>query len=303
MAALVRPELCRDRRGLEHDHQREQAEARHHVDHAPEAGGDLGLAIPYFFGLVALIDRIPKDFEKRNTILAWFGGVTLFFITLVFPIQFDHEWLTVSWALEGVALIWLFHKIPHPGLRGVGVALLLVTFARLALNPAVLSYHERSTVPIFNWFLYVYGIAIVCLMIAGRLLAPPRNEVMKTNVPPVLFSLGTILAFLLMNIEIADVFSNGPTLTFQFSGDFARGMTYSIAWALFALGLLIIGIWKRLQPVRLSAMGLLGVTLVKLFFFDLSQLDQLYRIGAFIGVAIVLIISSALYQKWIVRNP
>jgi len=42
--------------------------------------------------------------------------------------------------------------------------------------------------------------------------------------------------------------------------------------------------------------------LLKLFFFDLSRLNQLYRIGAFIGVAIVLIVASALYQRWVVRQ-
>jgi hypothetical protein len=31
-----------------------------------------------------------------------------------------------------------------------------------------------------------------------------------------------VLAFLLLNIEIADYFAEGPTLTFQFSGNFAR---------------------------------------------------------------------------------
>ena len=54
--------------------------------------------------------------------------------------------------------------------------------------------------------------------------------------PPLLGSLGALLVFLLLNIEIADYFSIGPTLTFSFSGNFARDMTYSIAWALFASG-------------------------------------------------------------------
>jgi uncharacterized membrane protein len=40
------------------------------------------------------------------------------------------------------------------------------------------------------------------------------------------------------------------------------------------------------------------VTLVKLFFHDLAQLGQLYRIGAFIGVAIVAMLASFAYQKF-----
>ncbi|MBN2321030.1 MAG: DUF2339 domain-containing protein [Acidobacteria bacterium] len=260
------------------------------------------MAIPFFFGLAKLVEWIPKGAPKRDSILAWFGGSTLFFITLIFPVQFDHQWLTIGWALEGAALIWLFHKIPHPGLRGLGVVLLIGTFLRLGMNPAILLDYPQSSYPIFNWYLYTYGIAIFCLMSAGRLLAPPRNRIMQFHAPPVLYSLGTILAFILMNIEIADLFSTGVSLKFQFSGDLARGMTYSIAWALFALGLIVAGIRKQLRPVRLAAIGLIGVTLVKLFFFDLSRLDQLYRIGAFIGVAVVLIAASALYQKWVVRR-
>ena len=80
-----------------------------------------------------------------------------------------------------------------------------------------------------------------------------------------------MLAFLLVNIEIADYFSAlGSTLTFQFSGDFARDMTYSIAWAVFALVLLVVGIAKRVRTTRYAGLGLLGVTILKLFFHDLA---------------------------------
>jgi uncharacterized membrane protein len=260
------------------------------------------MAVPFFFGLANLVGWIPGNARKRDSILAWFGGSTLFFITLIFPVQFDHQWLTIGWALEGAALIWLFHKIPHPGLRGLGVALLLGTFLRLGLNPSILFDYPAGGYPLFNWYLYTYGIAIFCLLAGARLLAPPRNRILQFNVPPVLYALGTILAFILMNVEIADLFSTGVSLKLQFSGDLARGMTYSIAWALFALGLIVIGIRKQLRSVRFAAIGLIGVTLIKLFFFDLSQLDQLYRIGAFVGVAVVLISASAIYQKWVVRR-
>jgi uncharacterized membrane protein len=88
-------------------------------------------------------------------------------------------------------------------------------------------------------------------------------------------------------------------LTFQFSGNFARDMSYSIAWALFALLMLIVGIRKQIAPVRYASLGLLGLTIVKLFFHDLSQLDQLYRISAFVVVAIVAMVASFLYQRFL----
>jgi hypothetical protein len=256
-------------------------------------------AVPGLLSLAVVLRKIPAGEKARVTQLAWFGGVALFFITLIFPIQFDRQWITLGWALEGAALLWLFHRVPHPGLRLAGVGLLVVAFVRLALNPAVLAYHPRAATPIFNWYLYAYGVVTVSLFAGARLLAPPRHKVLKSNAPPILNGLGTVLAFLLLNIEIADYFSApGSALTFQFGGNFAREMTYSIAWALFALALLVAGIVKKTPATRYAAVGLLCVTLLKLFFHDLAQLNQLYRIGAFIGVAVVAMLASFAYQKF-----
>jgi len=256
-------------------------------------------AIPPLLSLVVVLKKVPAVNPARMTQLAWFGGVALFFITLIFPIQFDRQWITIGWALEGAALLWLFHRVPHPGLRLTGVGLLVAAFVRLALNRAVFDYHLRSATPILNWYLYTYGIVTVCLFAGARLLAPPRNLILQSNAPPILAGLGTVLAFLLLNIEIADFFSPaGSTLTFQFSGDFARDMTYSIAWALFALVLLVVGIAKKIPASRYAAIGLLCVTLVKLFFRDLAHLEQLYRIGAFIGVAVIAMLASFAYQRF-----
>lgn len=260
-------------------------------------------ALPPLLSLVVVLKKTPASSPGRMTQLAWFGGVGLFFITLIFPIQFDRQWITIGWALEGAALLWLFHRVPHPGLRLAGVGLLVAAFVRLALNPAVLDYHPRAATPIFNWYLYAYGVVTVCLFAGAWLLAPPRHEVLRTNAPPILIGLGTVLAFLLVNIEIADYFSEpGTTLTFQFSGNFARDMTYSIAWAVFALVLLVAGIMRHARASRYAGLALLGVTILKLFFHDLARLDQLYRIGAFVAVAVIAMLASFAYQRFYAAN-
>jgi uncharacterized membrane protein len=256
--------------------------------------------VPYAIATVFLVRKRQAAPASGDARLAWQAGAALFFITLIFPIQFDREWITLGWALEGLALIWLFRVVPHRGLRYVGVGLLCFAFVRLALNPAVLEYHRRSATPIWNWYLYAYGITIACLFVGGWLFRPPRDSAFERTSPTLLYSLGAILTFLLLNIEIADYFSIGPTLTFSFTGNFARDMTYSIAWALFAFALLLIGMRQRTGWVRYSGVALLVVTLAKLFLHDLSSLNQLYRIGAFIGVAIILIVASFVYQRFLV---
>lgn len=258
--------------------------------------------LPPLFGLITLLRSIPSNATFRLNRLAWFGAATLFFITLIFPLQFSDQphWTTISWALEGAALFWLFHRIPHPGLRLTGVALLVAVFVRLILNPAVLHYAERSSTPIFNWILLTYGVAALCCFAGLRLLAPPRDRVLGFPAPALLGTLGTILAFALVNLEIADYFTaeNSWIRLEFFSGGFARGMSYTIAWALFALVLLIVGLARSLKAARYAAIALLGVACAKLILHDLDHLDQIYRIAAFFVVAVVAIAYSFLYQRF-----
>ncbi len=255
--------------------------------------------IPAAVAVGALLKLYRANPATGDSRLAWQGGALLFFVSFIFPLQFDREWITLGWALEGVALLWLFGRLPHRGLRLVAVALLAAAFARLALNPAVFEYHKRSGTRIWNWYLYAYGITSLCLLAGARIFGNPRPTIGERLAPAFLGSLGALLVFLLLNIEIADYFSIGPTLTFSFSGNFARDMTYSIAWALFALGLIIVGMRIKQKAARYAGVGLLGITLAKLFLHDLSDLNELYRIGAFVGVAVILIAASFIYQRFL----
>jgi len=256
-------------------------------------------AVPAFLGLARLQRTLPVESPVRLHHLAWFAGAGLLGVTLIFPVQFERQWITLGWALEGVALCWLFHRLAHPGLRATGVALLLIAFARLALNPAILVAYGPSGRPILNWFLYTYGLVSVALFAAARLLAPPRERVFGSNASAVLYTLGTVLVFLLVNLEIADYFSPGGRLAFEFSGNFARDLAYTIAWALFAFGLIVTGVWKRVRGARYSGLALLGVVVLKLFLHDLANLSQLYRIIAFAAFAVIALAASMLYQRFL----
>ena len=261
--------------------------------------------VPAILSLLGIIRGVKPEGAAHNAQLAWFGGTVLLFITLIFPIQFDHQWLTLSWALEGAALIWLFLRVPHQSLRVTGLVLLVVAFAMLTLNPSVLSYHPRGATPIFNWYLYTYGIAAAAMFLGARWLKEPNHKLGEINARGVLWACGGVLLFWLLNIEIADYFTPAESrfTSIEFSGNnLGRDMAYSIAWGLFALTLLIVGFWVNARGVRYAGIGLLVVSLLKVFFHDLSSLDSIYRIAALIGVAIIALAASFLYQRYFDRT-
>jgi hypothetical protein len=253
----------------------------------------LGLPV---LGLFLWMRQRTSEPEQLQHFTGIYGASLLFFITLIFPIQFDRQWLTLSWAFEGAALIWLNRRAPAKWLVVLGSALLVIAFSRLAVNPLVFKYYERGTVPLLNWYLYSYGLVAALLFLAARLITKSEYT---AQLKGAFCAMGTVLLFLLINIEIADLFAQGAYLTFEFNRNFARDMTYSIAWSLFALALIIIGVKREAPVVRYAGLALMGVTLIKLFLHDLTQLDALFRIGAFIGVAIILIFASWMYQRFL----
>ena len=72
----------------------------------------------------------------------------------------------------------------------------------------------------------------------------------------------------------------------------------SILWGCYALLLIVIGISKKKKHLRISAIILFAVTLVKLFFYDISYLDTISKTIVFVSLGILLLVISFLYNKY-----
>ncbi|MFT4779386.1 MAG: putative membrane protein [Flavobacteriales bacterium] len=72
----------------------------------------------------------------------------------------------------------------------------------------------------------------------------------------------------------------------------------SILWGVYSLFVIVLGIWKRKQYLRIAAMALFGITLLKLFFYDIAHLDTLAKTIVFISLGSLLLIISFLYNKF-----
>lgn len=72
----------------------------------------------------------------------------------------------------------------------------------------------------------------------------------------------------------------------------------SILWGVYALLLIALGIWKKKKHLRIGAITLFGVTLMKLFFYDISDLDTIAKTIVFVSLGVLLLIISFLYNKY-----
>jgi hypothetical protein len=72
----------------------------------------------------------------------------------------------------------------------------------------------------------------------------------------------------------------------------------SILWGIYALLLIIMGIAKKKKHLRIAAIILFTVTLVKLFIYDMAHLETIAKTIVFVSLGILLLIISFLYNKY-----
>jgi uncharacterized membrane protein len=77
----------------------------------------------------------------------------------------------------------------------------------------------------------------------------------------------------------------------------AKQVALSVLWGVIGLGAVVVGFAKHVRPLRYAALGLLGVTLVKILFVDLAQVRPVYRILSFLAVGGLLLCVSFVYHR------
>jgi uncharacterized membrane protein len=256
-------------------------------------------------GLLRNLLRLQPAGERDIGRLALVAGAALAFVTVAIPVQLRHQWITIGWALEGAALAWLYRRIPHRGLFYGSTALLLAVFVRLAVNPEILLYEPRGDLRILNWYLYTYLVCAVSMFVAAWWLSATSDKLLARlpRLSVLLPAAGVILLFLLLNIEIADFYSIGPTIVFRFGSTVSQDLTYTIGWLAFGLLLLVAGIYTKSRAARITAVALIAITTLKCFVYDLRSLRGLYLVGSLTGLALSLVLVSIALKKYVLSKP
>jgi uncharacterized membrane protein len=142
----------------------------------------------------------------------------------------------------------------------------------------------------FNMILLGYGLpavlAIVLAMSARTTRPLPYRVVAAIT--------AVTLALFYITLQTRRLF-HGPILAGPISD--AEQYAYSSAWLGFAVVLLAVGFALRSQPARLLALGVIAITIAKVFIIDTASIAGIYRALSVIGLGIVLLGIGWLYQR------
>jgi len=181
-------------------------------------------------------------------------------------------------------------------------ALLLTWFAGLAVvlglfgiaNPLMSSIEIAGT--FINPLILGYAIpAILALLlsyaVAGRRVPAYANTIAAGAL---------VLALAYITLQIRHLY-HGPYLN-SFRTSDAEQYTYSVAWLVFGVVLLGIGLLLPSQRARLASAVMIAITILKVFLIDMSNLTGAYRAFSFIGLGLVLVAIGWLYQRILFRQ-
>ena len=83
---------------------------------------------------------------------------------------------------------------------------------------------------------------------------------------------------------------------FGYNDSYKLGL--SILWGIYSLLLIVLGILQKKKHLRIGAIVLFAFTLIKLFFYDIADLDTISKTVIFVTLGVLLLIISFLYNKY-----
>jgi uncharacterized membrane protein len=212
-----------------------------------------------------------------------------------------------------VAVLVLWQRLDHAGLKWLGIVLGLAVTVRLVANPSLFAYHHRGALPILNWILYTYWVPTAALLGSSALLRRIEVQRARSWESPIyradhaagaiaLAMCAIAVVAFWINLAIEDWFATGDSLILRFERQPAQDLSRSIAYALYAVVLLAIGMARKSRALRWVSLVFLLGTICKVFLYDLGNLRDLYRVMSLLALAASLIAVSLAYQRFVFRK-
>ncbi|MDQ3725440.1 MAG: DUF2339 domain-containing protein [Actinomycetota bacterium] len=257
------------------------------------------VADAWIFGFAAvhlLLGEIARRFGIHREVGSLLIGVSIGLTTFGLADAFDGPTLVAAWSAAGAGLAFLATRVdatPNPMLSDAERLMLTAAgFLTLALSHVLLV--EAPPIAILygvedlgNALVGIASCAVAALACwrFGRQIYPQGATAAGFLGATALVYLGSVL--IIDTVGVSDAGETGQV-----------GQAWMSAfWAATGLGAVVWGLVRRAPSVRLGGLALLGVAIVKVWTYDLSELDELARAISFIGLGLLLLVGAYAYQR------
>lgn len=208
--------------------------------------------------------------------------------------------LTGLWAVYAFGLLAVAMAKRSAILRWAGLALLAVPILKLLFVDTFLVDLDPMTFrPVLNFHFLTFLIVLAVVLFAAVLYWRQREELKEEErlVFLGLLIIANIAALWVLSAEAIRYFDSREI---RLGSEFDNGkhLTLTILWAVYALGVIGVGIARQASQVRLAGIILLAIPVVKLFVFDVFLLERGFRVAAFVTLGALLLALGFVYQRY-----
>jgi uncharacterized membrane protein len=254
----------------------------------------------------ALLAAAARQHGSRMALQFLALGATLAAAALV--LAFDGPAVAAGWAAEGVLVAWLALRERSRALAvggGVLIAMGSSQLARLLASPLPI-----GDTPLLNARALAAVVVIGLLAWLASRMRDTDDMAGSGRARDAVIVLANLMALVVLSSEIHAYFDHravhaglGGGRQAPASAGLAGPLALSVTWALYAVALIAAGIRRGYAPARYLAIALFGVTIAKLLLHDIAGLDRFNRMLAVLGVGVLLLVGSYLYQRRSSQDP
>lgn len=226
--------------------------------------------------------------RRRLDLAVHFMAVGFTLAAIAIALIFSGAAVTAGWAVEGAVVIVLAMRQRVSWLRAAGVLLFFVAVAQtlellfsvVPANHAVV-FNARSACAAL-----VVALCYLMAWLDWRDRELPSREI------------GLAAALLTAQfVTLAALTSEIGAYSAVHEGHFEKELMLSVTWGVYATVLVVIGLARDYAPIRYFAIAVLAMTIMKVFFVDMAELDRIYRVGSVVALGVLLLVTSYLYSR------
>jgi uncharacterized membrane protein len=209
-------------------------------------------------------------------------GVGLSGVTLALAL--DGPALVVGWSAEAAILAWVA--------RRTGEQRALVFSGAFLALAALYALTEEAPPDALVDGVGDLGQALVAVLSVGVAALIMGVLVERADLRMVLLAFAAVAFLYAPSLAIVDLIQGdevGRSQTAQ--------VVLSAFWGIVGLVAIVAGLVRDVRELRIAGLALLGIGAAKVFAYDLSELDQLYRVLSLVALGLLLLTGAYAYQR------
>ena len=230
--------------------------------------------------------------EERLHWRVFLDALGLASVALLTAMAVDGLQLVLIWVAEAVALGAIGRRT-RDELTTCAAAVFLALAAMHAL------VYEAPPVSLVTGLAEPLAAAIALgAVAAGALVLAGWVDSSWTALRNVLRGAGALTLLYLGSVGVVTPFESSAALDSALLSAHQQGqMVLSVFWGLVGVGTIVVGLQRDRGVLRLAGLGLLGVTVGKVFLLDLATMTSGYRVVSFIGIGLLLLVGAFVWQR------